>query len=338
MGNRKPIVNSDLIPWLLEKDNSSVRYLTLTQLLGKSVADRKVQEAKQNIMKIGSIPDILAKQKPGGFWEKHEDFYLRTKYKGTVWQLIILAELGADGQDPRIQKAVEFILAISQDRQSGGFSYDGTQKNGGQHSKVLPCLTGNMAWSMIKFGYLDDPRIQQGIDWIVRHQRYDDGILTPPKGWPYEKLEKCWGRHTCISGVAKALKALAEIPPEKRTREVKLCLEEGSEFLLKHHIYKRSHNLRRVSKPKWLKLAFPTVWDTDVLEILEILIKLGYRDRRMQDALDLIISKQTEEGWWLLEQTYNGRFQVNIEQKGKPSKWITFRALKVIKDFGQDDD
>jgi len=58
----------------------------------------------------------------------------------------------------------------------------------------------------------------------------------------------------------------------------------------------------------------------------------------MQDALDLIISKQTEEGWWLLEQTYNGRFQVNIEQKGKPSKWITFRALKVIKDFGQDDD
>ncbi|MCK4931145.1 MAG: hypothetical protein KAT01_03190 [Candidatus Aminicenantes bacterium] len=41
--------------------------------------------------------------------------------------------------------------------------------------------------------------------------------------------------------------------------------------------------------------------------------------------------KQNEKGRWILENTYNGRFQVNIERKGKPSKWITMNALRTIK-------
>ncbi len=333
MGNWNSFLPSDLTLWLLEEENPSVRYLTLTQVLGKSMDDREVLRARKNVMSTGIVPSILAKQKQGGYWEKLEDFYMRTKYKGTIWQLIIMAELETDGRDPRVRRAVEFILTISQDRQSGGFSYDGSLKNGGHHSKVLPCLTGNMVWSMIKLGYLDDPRVQQGIDWITTYQRFDDGIPVAPKGWPYEKLEQCWGRHTCSAGVVKTLKALAEIPPKKRTREVKACIEEGAEFLLRHHVFKRSHDLRRTAKPKWLKLAFPTMWDTDVLEILLILTGLGYRDKRMLDAVGLLISKQDEDSRWNLEQTYNGRFQANIEQKGKSSKWITFRAVRVMKNF-----
>jgi hypothetical protein len=75
------------------------------------------------------------------------------------------------------------------------------------------------------------------------------------------------------------------------------------------------------------------MWQTDVLEILGILTKLGYKDKRMQEAVDLVISKQGDHGRWKLEHTFNGRFQVDIEQKGKPSKWITLNALKVLKRF-----
>jgi len=53
----------------------------------------------------------------------------------------------------------------------------------------------------------------------------------------------------------------------------------------------------------------------------------------MQDAIDLVISKQNEKGKWILEKTFNGRMQVNIEQKGKESKWITLNALRAIKLF-----
>ena len=56
------------------------------------------------------------------------------------------------------------------------------------------------------------------------------------------------------------------------------------------------------------------------------LVRLGYRDHRMQEAIDLVLSN----GRWILENTYNGRFQVNIERKGKPSKWITLNALRIL--------
>jgi len=71
----------------------------------------------------------------------------------------------------------------------------------------------------------------------------------------------------------------------------------------------------------------------DVLEILGILTKLGYHDQRMQEAIDLVVSKQDDLGRWRLERSFNGRFQVNIEQEDKPSKWITLKALTLLKRF-----
>ncbi|HUU38603.1 MAG TPA: hypothetical protein VMW46_10445 [Candidatus Desulfaltia sp.] len=71
----------------------------------------------------------------------------------------------------------------------------------------------------------------------------------------------------------------------------------------------------------------------DVLEMLLILTGLGYKDIRMRDALELILSKQNKRGQWNLEMTYNGRFQVDIEQKGKPSKWVTLHALRVLRRY-----
>ncbi len=326
-------MKADPTDWLLETDNPSVRYFTLTDMLERLENDPDVNRAKEQIMETGIVPKILAKQKNEGYWGSPENFYIRSKYKGTVWQLIILAELGADGNDERISKTCEFILKNSQDHMSGGFSYLNAAAGGGDHNKVLPCLTGNMVWSLIRFGYLEDFRVQRGINWIVTYQRFDDGIREAPKGWPYDGREKCWGKHTCHMGVVKALKALAEIPPNKRSRDVKSTIEKGVEYILEHHIHKRSHTLSQVSKPSWLQFGFPLMWNTDALEILGILTKLGYRDKQMQEAVDLVISKQDDQSKWKLESTFNGRFQVNIEQKGKPSKWITLNALRVLKRY-----
>jgi len=88
-----------------------------------------------------------------------------------------------------------------------------------------------------------------------------------------------------------------------------------------------------VCKTEWLRFGFPLMWQTDVLEILGILTGLGYRDSRMQEAVDLVVSKQDEKGRWMLERSFNGRFQVNIEQEDEPSKWITLNALRILKRF-----
>ena len=334
MNNLKSILKTNPTDWLLEKNNPSIRYFTLRDILEKPKEDLELQEARLEIMKTGLVPVILAKQQKEGYWETAENFYT-AKYKGTVWQLLILAELGADIADVNIRKACEFILIHSQDRQSGGFAYStSAKKGGGRHSEVIPCLTGNMVWSLIRLGYLNDPCIKRGINWITNYQRFDDGIQESLKGWPYDRLKAaCLGKHTCHMGAVKTLKALSEIPENQRSTDVKNTIEKGTEYILKHHIYKRSHELNLVAKPGWLKFGFPLMYQTDILEVLGILTQLGYKDERMQEAIDMLISKQDDWGRWNLENTFNGRFQVNIEQKGKPSKWITLKALKVLKWF-----
>ena len=333
MNDWKSTLNADQITWLLEDNNPSVRYFTLIDILEKSENDPEVRKTKEEIMKKGVVPKILAKQKEEGYWEDSQKFYT-AKYKGTVWQIIILAELGADGKDRSIRKACEFILENSLDRESHGFSiWPNAKRGGGRFSGVIPCLTGNLVYSLIKFGYLEDERIRNSIKWITTYQRFDDGIKDTPKDWPYERWVICWGNHSCHMGVVKNLKALAEIPVHQRSEKVKNTIEQGAEYLLKHHIYKRSHNLSQVSKPGWKRFGFPLMYQTDVLEILGILTRLGFHDERMQEAINLLISKQDEQGKWKLESTFNGRFQTNIEQKGKPSKWITLNALKVLKNF-----
>jgi hypothetical protein len=75
------------------------------------------------------------------------------------------------------------------------------------------------------------------------------------------------------------------------------------------------------------------MYQTDSLEILGILAKLGYKDERMQEAIDLTLSKQDAKGRWKLENTFNGRFQINVEQKGEDSKWVTLKALISLKRY-----
>jgi hypothetical protein len=332
--NWKSLLKSDPIDWLLEINNPSVRYFTLKDILSRAKGNPDLKDAHRNIMISGIVPAILAKQNENGSWGVPEDFYVRAKYKGTVWNIILLAELGADGNDERIRKTAEFILSISQDKQSGGFAYQGGYE-GGYHSKVIPCLTGNMVFSLIRFGYIDDPRVQQGIEWISKYQRFDDEIETAPKGWPYDKFKNCYGKHTCHMGAVKALKALAEIPANKRTKAVKNTINQGAEYLLKHNVYKRSHDLSQVIKPFWLRFGFPLMWNTDAMEILGILIKLGYHDDRMRDAIELMISKQDEQSRWKMEKSYNNRLLVGFEKDGKPSKWLTLNALRVLKGLAQ---
>jgi hypothetical protein len=328
----KSVLKADPTAWLLEESNPSVRYFTLRDILGAAEEDADVKAARKAVMSSGIVPRILEKQNRDGSWGIPADFYLRCKYRGTVWTIILLAELGADGNDKRIQKAAEFIVANSQDKQSGGFAVK-SGEDGGEHERVVPCLTGNMLFSLIRFGYLDNPAVQRGIQWITQYQRFDDGIAQAPKGWPYQRFPNCWGKHTCHMGAVKSLKALAEIPAQKRNPAVQNTIKQGAEYFLIHHLYKSSHDSSVVAKRFWLNFSFPTLWKTDALEMLSLMVKLGYRDTRMQDAFDLLISKQDGQGRWQMEKSYNKRLIATLEKDGKPSKWVTLQALRVLKEI-----
>jgi hypothetical protein len=73
------------------------------------------------------------------------------------------------------------------------------------------------------------------------------------------------------------------------------------------------------------------MWDSDIIEVVEILRNLEVKDNRMDSAIKLIKEKQQKNGRWILERTFTNRYLVKLEPKGKASKWITYRALNVLK-------
>lgn len=114
--SEQTLAHPSIVDWLLEKDNPSVRYITLREILDFPQDDPQVLQARSDIMQSGPVPKILSRQKPEGYWGKPEDFYERSKYKGTVWSFILLADLGADGRDERMQDAIDLLRSKRDDQ------------------------------------------------------------------------------------------------------------------------------------------------------------------------------------------------------------------------------
>ncbi len=321
--------------WLLERENPSVRYFTLVDLLDTPIYDAEVEQARGDIMRNGQGPLLLEGQSEAGSWGLPGSFY-NPRFTGATWRFMLLAEFGADGADPRIQKTAEYLFANSQLPNGGFWSVPPSKRS--PEELGLPCLTGNMIWSLIRLGYLNDPRVQQGIDWIFRYSRFDDGDAVVWPAWlPQNPDDGCWGRHSCFRGVVAHLQALAEIPPGKRSLPVQQTIAAGVEFLLRHHVYKHSHDLSR-AVGDYTQIGFPIYVDNDMLRMLLILTKLGVRDERMQEAIDLLKHKRTKDGKWKQQHTYRktrnqGFLPVPVTEKGQPSKWVTLKALTVLKRF-----
>jgi hypothetical protein len=128
--------------------------------------------------------------------------------------------------------------------------------------------------------------------------------------------------------------ALSKVPEGVRTGTIQRAIETGTEFLLSRDPAVADYPMGYSTKPNlsWFKFGYPIYYVTDVLQNLEVLTALGLGgDECLIPALDLLLSKQDAQGRWKMEYTYNGKTWVDIEEKGKPSKWVTFRALRVLK-------
>jgi hypothetical protein len=70
----------------------------------------------------------------------------------------------------------------------------------------------------------------------------------------------------------------------------------------------------------------------DILQTLDVLSASGYaRDPRLAEALDLVLARQNPQGRWPMECRFTGKTWMGMEKNRQPSKWITLRALRVLK-------
>ena len=334
----KDRLKGDPLPWLLERDEAQpgIRFLALRDLLGRPGDDPEAREARSAVTATGPVPAILAAQAAEGYWDKPGPGYAH-KYTGTVWQLIFLAQLGADGSHPRVRAGCEYLLshAIAA---HGGLSVNGTP------SLFIHCHSGNLLASLIELGWSGDARVSKALDYLARMATGEGmgGTEATDTVRRYYKSGTCAPDFACSAnaglpcawGAVKAMLALGKVRPEQRSSAVKAAIERGAALLLSRDPAIADYPTAGGTKPSssWFKLGWPSGYVTDVLQNLEALAALGYAgDPRLANALALVESKQDARGRWKMEYSYNGKMWIDIEKKGQPSKWMTLRALRVLK-------
>jgi hypothetical protein len=224
-------VHTNPMPWLLDESSPAVRHLALRGLLDRPADDPEVAAARAAAMGTDPIASILAAQNPEGWWSKPGHGY-SPKYASTVWQVIFLDQLGADGADPRIRAACEYLLEHTQSA-AGGFGYSGPSAGRPAPSSVVHCLNGNLLRAMIGFGLLDDPRVQRSLAYQAASITGEGEVAF------YKSATTGPGFHCamnygdpCAWGATKAVLALARVPAERRTPAVTEAVARGAAFLL----------------------------------------------------------------------------------------------------------
>ena len=330
------------LDWLLERENPSVRFFALRDILHKSPDDKKLIDAQRRIARYSPVRRILKARTKYGYWPPKDTFYT-PKWTSTVWPLMLLGEMGVT-PDEGVKQAVERFFELHQ-LDNGAFTCPSPTdvkrwKSSHPRAKAVrweePCLTGNMIRTFLVFGYGDDPRVRRAIDWMPEHQ-LEDG------GWNCNYPEKTV-KHSSFMSTIEPLWAYSEIPRKKWTRRMKKSIDRGAQFLLMHRVYKSDHHHWKHSLPFATSFHFPMYYFYDALQGLRVLTKLGYGgDERLSDAVHLVLSKRSPEGKWLLEgdwsrepeaQETKRKAVVDVEELWRPSKWITLNALRALTETG----
>lgn len=320
--------------WLLDEATPGVRHLALRHLFDRPASDADVLAARAAAMAAHPIAAMLAAQDPAGWWGRPGAGY-GPKYASTVWTLVFLDQLGADGGDPRIRTACAYVLDHTQTA-SGGFGAVAVGEARPAPSSAVHCLNGNLLRALIGLGWLDDERVARSIEWQAAAITGVGDIRFYKSSMPGPGF-RCGANDglPCAWGATKAILALARIPPERRGPHVQRALDAGVAFLLSRNPasadYPMGYGNTRPNG-SWFKIGFPSGYVTDVLQVLEALCEAGVaNDPRLGPAVDWLLAQQDDRGRWVNRYAYAGKMVVDVDVPGQPSKWVTLRACRVLK-------
>jgi hypothetical protein len=118
---------------------------------------------------------------------------------------------------------------------------------------------------------------------------------------------------------------------------MKRAIQHGVDFLLSVDPAEAAYPTGYSDKPSrnWWKFGFPLFYVTDLLQLVEALVGLGYGDdSRLSGALAIVRGKEDGNGRWVLDYDYTGKTWVDFGAKKQANKWVTLRALRVLEAIG----
>ncbi len=309
-----------VIDWLLDSD-PAIRWQAMGDLTDTPADQVAAERARVGTEGWGAR--LLSLRQEDGLWH--------TGTSDSEWPsllaLLMLGDMGLDASSEQARNAIGLVRDNATWHSRG--PWHGTPVFAGE---VEPCINGRVVTVGSYFG--------QDVTGIVERllgEQMADG------GWNCEQENGSTrgSFHTTIN-VLEGL--LEHARATGGSAEVTAARERGQEYLLERRMLRRLSSGELID-PAFTRFSFPTGWHYDALRGLDYLRAAGVTpDARVAEAIDLVRSKRDAEGRLPLENPHESEM-VNArvrdldfdmdEREGRPSRWNTLRALRVLRWAGR---
>jgi hypothetical protein len=313
-----PKPTSSVIRWLLDSD-PSIRWQVMRDLTAAQPDEVAAERARVATHGMGAR--LLDLQAGDGRWGGAA---WNRGWNSTMHVLMLLREIGLDPASEPARRALALVRDRVTWKRCGPPECDDNPFFAGE---IEPCINGQVAAVGAYFG--------QDVRGIIERLLAEQ---LPDGGWnceaPNRSTRSSFNTTICV------LEALLEYERSGSggSAEVSRARLRGEEYLLERRMFRRLSTGEIIEHDRkgggaWMRFAFPTWWHYDVLRGLDYLRRAGVApDDRIAEAIDLVASKRDADGRWLLEVNYPGEMLVKIDDgEGRPSRWVTLRALRVLK-------
>ncbi|MBN1388564.1 MAG: hypothetical protein JW965_08975 [Bacteroidales bacterium] len=305
---------NEIIKWLLNGD-VSIQYQVYRDLLSQ---EKKYLQAR--IATEGWGKRYLSRRKPEGHWG--QKFY-QPKWTSSHYTLLDLRNLCIAPDNELIKESIAIILEKEKGR-DGGIRPIGSI----QVSDV--CLNG-MFLNYASYFRSDEKKLESVVDFIIS-QHMDDGgfnCMSNRSGAVHSSL------HSTIS-VLEGITEYEKNGYRYRVNELIRIKKSAIEFVLLHQLY-ISDRTGEIIKKEFLRLPYPSRWHYDILRALDY---FQYSetpwDDSMKPAVNVLLNKRNSDSTWNLQANHPGKVHFEMEKPGKPSRWNTLRAMRVLRFYGID--
>jgi len=305
------MVKDSVLRWLLKGD-ISIQYQVHRDLLS---TDRN--DIRQRISKEGFGVRFLSKRKADGNWGIK--FY-QPKWTSTHYTLLDLRNLGIAPDNPLIKESIEIILQNEKANDGGILPIGKTQLTD-------LCING-MFLNYASYFKTNERDLKSVVDCILAQIMPDGGFNC--RSNRYRTV------HSSLHTTLSVLEGITEYELNNYTYRLKELIKAKNlaiEFILIHQLF-LSDKTEEIIKKDFLKFSYPRRWRYDILSALDYFQHAKVKwDDRMKPAIQILLKKQNKDSTWNVQAKHHGQTHFDMEKAGKPSRWNTLRALRILKHF-----
>lgn len=302
------LLQTSVVDWLLQGD-PAIRWQVIRDLLDGPAAE--VAEERARVGTEGWGRQLLARQDPSGTWGNG---LYSPKWTSTTYTLLLLRRLGLPPDNAAARRGAQCLFDKGEWLDGGVIFWK---------RRIIDVAVLGLVLSIAAYFRLAAPRLAEMVGYLNRHQAADGGWDDEVKDVAHKPF------HITIAVLEGLHEYQQTLPAPDAT--VSAMLGAGQNFLLRHQIYLSAKTAGPLDAA-WTRFSFPPRWRYDVLRALDHFQagRVPY-DKRLQHALDLVKKKRRVDGTWILQNRHAGRTYFELESVGKPSRWNTLRAMRVLR-------